>query len=53
MQLHINNDEDSVFAWLVDEPLDLPAPPGLDWLTDEQLDGCYLLFADLAADPPR
>lgn len=50
MRLHTDTAEDTVFAWLVDEPLDLPTPPGLEWLTAEQLDGYYLLYADLAAD---
>lgn len=33
-------------VWLQTEPLDLPAPPGLEWMTQEQLEGYYLLFSD-------
>jgi hypothetical protein len=55
----------TVMVWFLDEPLDLQAPPGLEWMTAEELDGYHLLYAatietattaDLAAsrhhDPP-
>ena len=40
-----------VLAWLVDEPLDLPAPPGLEWMTPEELDDYYLLYQPDADAP--
>jgi hypothetical protein len=40
-----------VLAWLIDSPLDMPPPPGLEWMTPDELDGYYLLFDDTASTP--
>ncbi len=48
MQLYECDGDGRMLAWLLDEPLDLPAPPGLEWLTPEQLDGTYLLYESAA-----
>lgn len=49
MQLHDGND-DRIFAWLVDVPLDLPTPPGMEWMTSEQIDGTYLLYESVVGE---
>lgn len=48
MQLYECDDDGQTLAWLLDEPLDLPTPPGLEWLTPEQLDGTLLLYESVA-----
>ncbi len=40
-----------LLGWFVDEPLDLPTPPGLEWMTPDELDGYYLLYEPDAEDP--
>ncbi|MEP6696416.1 MAG: hypothetical protein ABJA34_05990 [Pseudonocardiales bacterium] len=42
-----------MLAWLVDEPLDLAIPPGLHWMTPEELDGYYLPYRPDSAAPHR
>lgn len=37
-------DSERALVWLETEPLDLPSPVGLDWMTKEELAGYYLLF---------
>ncbi|MDQ6874937.1 MAG: hypothetical protein M3042_07765 [Actinomycetota bacterium] len=44
MQIFSDDSNGRVLSWLVDEPLDLPAPPGMEWMTPEQLVGYYLLY---------
>ncbi len=51
MQLDSAGRDGRVLVWLVDEPLDLPAPPGLEWMTPEQLDGYYLLYPPVTDTP--
>jgi hypothetical protein len=40
-----------VLSWLIDSPLDMPAPTGMEWMTPDELDGYYLLFADTVKTP--
>jgi hypothetical protein len=40
-----------VLAWLIDSPLDMPPPPGLEWMTPDELDVYHLLFDDTAHAP--
>jgi len=51
MYLSTAGGDGRVLAWLVDETLDLPVPPGLEWMTPEQLDGYYLLYQPDADAP--
>jgi hypothetical protein len=45
-----SEDDGRILTWLIDEPLDLPNPPGLEWMTPEELDGYYLLYPPDIAD---
>jgi len=42
---------EGVLAWLLDSPLDMPCPPGLEWMTPDQLDCYYLLFEGADSTP--
>jgi hypothetical protein len=38
-------------SWLLNTLLDTPCPPGLEWMTPDELDGYYLLFSDIVPTP--
>lgn len=52
MYLATSTHDPHALVWLLDEPLDLPVPAGLEWMSADELDGYYLLYRDPASTEP-